>query len=72
MFTVLVNQDHVEVGAIRVDRDRKDLDNILDYLAVNSPFTVRDSRLQKSVHVVPLQVTVMALITTKLMLLGLK
>jgi len=35
------NQDHVELGATRVDRDRRDLDIILDYQAVNSPFTVQ-------------------------------
>ena len=40
------NQEHVELGATRVDRDRRDLDKILDYLAVNSPFMVHDSRLR--------------------------
>jgi len=40
------NQDHVELGATRVDRDRRDLDKILDYLAENSPFMVHDSRLR--------------------------
>lgn len=40
------NHDHIELGATRVDRYRRDLDKILDYLAVNSPFMVRDSRLR--------------------------
>jgi len=40
------NQVHVELGATRVDRDRRYRDKILDYLAVNSPFMVHESRLQ--------------------------